>query len=94
MGTELGDGSGLAAIVTGLAWVRAEAQRVGHEIEVRLQWDGLGYCLHHGDPGYDTDHTGWWGSSCVGPAYSDADLDAVASALVCECTEDRAMEEA
>jgi hypothetical protein len=52
----------------------------GGGIEVRLQvHDGGAWSVHTGDPSYDTDHRGFWGS-----AYLDAEEDVreVASDLI------------
>jgi hypothetical protein len=52
----------------------------GDAVEVRLQvMDGGAWSIHTGDPSYDTDHRGFWGS-----AYLDAEEDVreVASDLI------------
>jgi hypothetical protein len=50
-------------------------------VDVRLQVIRSGYwSLFHGDPSYDQDHRGFWGSSCI--SYKRENLTKIAKDLI------------
>ncbi len=50
-------------------------------VDVRLQVIKSGYWnLAHGDPSYDQDHRGYWGSSCI--SYKRENLTKIAKDLI------------
>lgn len=60
-------------------------------IEVRLQVLPSGeWGINTGDPQYDTDHRGFWGSGFVGRKDSAATLKALAEDLIGEAQDDEA----
>lgn len=66
--------------------VRGDGEVEGGEddfLDVRLQVSDTGeWAVHYGDPGYDTDHSGYWGAASVAPGDTDADLLTVAQDLI------------
>jgi hypothetical protein len=58
------------------------------EIEVRLQVTEEGWWLWTGDPQYDTDHRGWWGSGVITRTTNCAEL---AKELLAEARCDQSM---
>lgn len=72
--------------------VRGQAQewRVG-VIDVRIQiFEDGGYAFHSGDACYDTDHSGFWGTWCVGHDSDDVFLMEGARDMVQEAMEEAA----
>lgn len=81
-----------AAYVALIAYRDMARDEQVHDVPVRLQWNGKnGWRAYVGDPGYDTDHTGYWGSTYVDPAHSDAELLDAAYELVEECLDCKAV---
>lgn len=54
----------------------------GEGLEVRLQVTKGTWVVHYGDPGFDTDHHGYWGDSSISYDASLEDLKYVAESLI------------
>lgn len=63
-------------------------------MDVRLQLLGETFLVHAGSPQFDTDHHGYWGSGILYQADTLKDLVELATELVDQALEDKAMEEA
>jgi hypothetical protein len=59
------------------------------ETEVRLQVTEDSWEVHYGDPGYDTDHRGFWGSGIL---TTSSDVEELAEELLEQVEEDYATE--
>ena len=65
----------------------------GGGIEVRLQVMPSGsWSVHYGDPGYDTDHRGYWASSSVPGSNENFDALDLAQELIHEAGDDAAQD--
>ena len=61
-------------------------------LDVRLQLQANGsFVVHFGDPSYDTDHRGFWGSSSIAV---DSDLEDVAHDLLDQALDDQSQDQA
>ncbi len=65
----------------------------GSTIEVRLQVTEDDWEVHHGDPGYDLDHEGHWGSTTIASTDDDSLLEQAAEQLVMQVEESLAEDE-
>ena len=59
--------------------------------DCRLQVHEGSWCLHTGDPGYDQDHRGYWGSSSIPRGCSKARAVDIAKELIEQAGDDAAM---
>ena len=59
------------------------------DVRLRLQADGS-FTVLYGDPSYDTDHRGFWGSSSIAV---DTDLEALAHDLLDQALDDQSQSE-
>lgn len=53
-----------------------------NEVDVRLNVHTRGWCVMYGDPGFDQDHSGYWGASTINTGMTQEELQLVANDLL------------